>query len=115
MHVQTLAQKCQIRSAAIGLRRGESALAPAGKGDAKTNVPDSGVQVEKAKLQPQAAKSTRIYSRQPVRRLNGKLSPSASRPVVVILTLPTSIILPPALLASVSGLLALGLRERRSY
>ena len=114
MHVQTLAQKCQIRSAAIGLRRGESALAPAGKGDAKTNVPDSEVQVEKAKLQPQATMSTRIYSRQSVRRLNGKLSPSGSRPVVVILTLPTSIILPPALHASVPGSLVLGLRERPS-
>ena len=113
MHVQTLAQKCQIRSAAIGLRRGESALAPAGKGDAKTNVPDSGVQVEKAKLQPQGSKEHPdfILVSPPVDLTE---SFPQARPVRVILTLPTSIILPPALHASVPGSLVLGLRERPS-
>src|SRR6266403_1425461 len=108
MHVQTLAQKCQIRSAAIGLRRGESALAPAGKGDAKTNAPDSGGPCRKAQAPATGQqRAPGFYSRQSARRLNGKLSPSASRPVVVILSLPTSIILPLALLAGASGSLVL--------
>ena len=81
MHVQTLAQKCQIRSAAIGLRRGESALAPAGKGDAKTNAPDSGGPCRKGQAPATGQqRAPGFYSRQSARRLNGKLSPSASRP-----------------------------------
>src|SRR5260370_41122423 len=72
--------------------------------NAKTNAPDSGVQVEKAKLQPQGSKEHPDFILvSPSVDLTESFPPSASRPAVVILTLPTSIILPPALLAGVSG------------
>jgi hypothetical protein len=75
--------------------------------------PIAGVHVEKAKLQPQGSKEHPdfILVSPPVDLTE---SFPQARPVRVILTLPTSIILPPALLAGVSGSLVLGLRERRS-